>query len=224
MDDDPRIKEETVLYLLDRLDECGICVPLDKRPQDFAVVWTYLLLRKLLNYVIRSDPTLTIPLDLEQRHNAMVVKFAYAGTTHRVAHEFGQFSFWLKASAYVTSADWSVARMTQDKYRPTRSYKHHRLRSLLSLCCKGLLFMLQVMIQSTISVRSAIEVALKFRRFNDKLITQGDGRTLEQFSMTVDADSFFNGIGWELIRTCLVMGHVERKVWWPPKLLGVTTE
>ena len=153
--------------------------------------------RKLLNYVIRSDPTFTIPLDLEQRHNAMALKFAYTGTTHRVAHEFGQLSCWPKASAFVTSADWGVARMTKETCRPTGSYKHHRLRSLLSLCCKGLLFMLQVTIQNTISMRSGIDAALKFNKFNETLESQGDGRTLEPFNMKVDVDSFY----WDLICT-----------------------
>ena len=89
-------------------------------------------------------------------------KLTYTGAVKRRSHRWGRLSFFHKASGFSANDDWSEASLIEKQIRPIGSYTKHGLKKVLSVACKALLYMLQVVILHQISMCSALAVVHKF--------------------------------------------------------------
>ena len=62
------------------------------------------------------------------------------------SHCWGSLLFFHKASGFSANDDWSEASFIERKFRPIGSYTKHGLKKVLSVACKALLYMVQVVI------------------------------------------------------------------------------
>ena len=122
-------------------------------------------------------------------------KLTYTGAVKRRSHRWGSLSVFLKASGFSANDDWSETSFIERKFRPIGSYTKHGLKKVLSVACKALLYMLQVVILHKISACCALAVVHKFQNFNEK-IRQHAGNFFDAVPMhrKVDIDNFFNKI------------------------------
>ena len=123
-----------------------------------------LIQRSFLNNLVKSDPIFEVPA--------------------------GGWRF----SGFEHNDEWTTAKFVRRKFRPTGGYDRHRFKLLLSVCCRALLFALDVISDSTISVRSAPTVTKRFAAMNAKLHQIPDEKML--FKYETDVDNFFNKISW----------------------------
>ena len=107
---------------------------------------------------------------------------------------FGSIGRWPKANGFEHNDEWTTAKFVRRKFRPTGGYDRHRFKLLLSVCCRALLFSLDLIIDSAISVRSAPTVTKRFATMNTKSHQIPKENVL--FKYKTDVDNFFNKISW----------------------------
>ena len=83
----------------------------------------------------------------------------------------------------------------EKKFRPIGSYAKHCLKKFLSVACKAILFLLQVVVQTKISICSAVLVQHKFQSLNARIrLKCEDSLDAMPLYRKVDIDNFFNKI------------------------------
>ena len=163
----------------DALAGKAVCTALDKRKQDVVIMCPHYWQREFINWYNDQDvegimPTVEGVIEdeaqvklIEAIENVMK-QLTYTGAVKRRSHRWGRLSFFFQASGFSANDDWSEASFIERKFRPIGTYTKHGLKKVLSVACKALLYMLQVVILHKISVCSALAVVHKFHNFNFK--------------------------------------------------------
>ena len=186
--------EEDMMSLKNRLDQIAVVTPLDKLAVEVAITCPRFMQNIMTRMITRSDPTFELPSNLQGIFDSTADEMQCTKAVKKKSHEFGQMSCWPKASAFTATPCWANAELSKVKFRPTGSYKPHRFRTLMTVACRAMLFALDVIISSAISVRSVATVNSKFKDFNDKLAQQNN--TMRRCACKTDIDAFFNNIRW----------------------------
>ena len=151
------VQSSTMKWWRDVLAGKAVCTPLDKRKQDVVIMCPHYWQREFINWYNDQDvedimPTVEGVIDEKAQVKLIEAiedvrkKLTYTGAVKRRSHRWGSFSFFHKASGFSANDDWSEASFIERKFRPIGSYTKHGLKNVLSVVCKALFFMLQVVI------------------------------------------------------------------------------
>ena len=81
-----------------------------------------------------NDPVFEVPADLHDQYDDFAKFVANVGSRIPRTHCFGTLNLWPKASGFEGN------HFFKNKFRPLGDYSKHRMRKIMSICCKCLMF------------------------------------------------------------------------------------
>ena len=177
-------------FLKETIADKAVISPVDKERSNLAVLCPRGWQNRYMNFVSRANFRYDVPEDLEEKMNTFTDELRYTGLpVPKSAHQWGDLDLWPKRSNL-----WM-------KERPLGSYYKHKHKHILSLTCRSIFAMLEMLDLVTIAVDSVAKVSRKVDKFNHRVREQVlSGKEWVSVDAKTDIDGFFNNVDHGLVK------------------------
>ncbi len=145
-------------FLRKAIADKAVVAPVDKERSNVALLCPRGWQNRYMKVVTSSNFRFDVPDDLEEKMNSFTDEMRYTGLpVPKSAHQWGDLDLWPKHSNL-----WL-------KERPLGSYYKHKHKHILSLTCRSIFAMLEMLELTTIAVDSVAKVAKQVDIFNHRV-------------------------------------------------------